>query len=201
MIVRAMGDSAVVTGVSFVPEVYYTEDGKYYPICGHYFWDSNWGATLVCNVLGFQFGTCEATEVSYNIDAMPVGRCTPDIDFKLDACTGGGNDFGNFNYHDGWCRQGNNIGVRVVCSQITSPTESSTESPTTVPTKSPTESSNSPNTYTPLTDSNIKTAALLWVSDQAAATSTYGLVDMWNVAKVTDMSYSKSIYIVKNELK
>jgi hypothetical protein len=45
------------------------------------------------------------------------------------------------------------------------------------------------NTYTPLTDSNIKTAAQLWVSNQASATSTYGLVHTWDLSRVTNLAY------------
>jgi hypothetical protein len=45
------------------------------------------------------------------------------------------------------------------------------------------------NTYTPLTDSNIKTASQLWVSDQASATSTYGLVNTWDLSQVTSLEY------------
>jgi hypothetical protein len=41
--------------------------------------------------------------------------------------------------------------------------------------------------YTPLTDSNIKTAAQLWVSNQASATSTYGLVYKWDLSQVTSL--------------
>jgi surface protein len=44
------------------------------------------------------------------------------------------------------------------------------------------------NTYTPLTDSNIKTAAQLWVSNQASATSTYGLVNTWDLSQVTSLA-------------
>jgi hypothetical protein len=55
-------------------------------------------------------------------------------------------------------------------------------------------------TYTPLTDSNIKTAAKLWISDQTSATSTYGLVHSWDVTNVTDMSKSKSIMVVEVRL-
>jgi surface protein len=43
------------------------------------------------------------------------------------------------------------------------------------------------NAYTPLTDSNIKTAAQLWVSNQASATSTYGLVATWDLLQVTTL--------------
>jgi surface protein len=52
------------------------------------------------------------------------------------------------------------------------------------PTASPTESLN---TYTPLTDSNIKTAAILWVSDETSATSTYGPVHTWELSQVTSL--------------
>ncbi len=53
---------------------------------------------------------------------------------------------------------------------------------------------------TPLTDSNIRTAAQLWVSNEGDATSTYGPVHLWDVVTVTDMSTSKSIRIVENAL-
>jgi hypothetical protein len=56
------------------------------------------------------------------------------------------------------------------------------------------------NTYTPLKDSNIKTAAQLLVSDQASATSTYGLVHTWDLAQVTNMNACKSIRILENDL-
>ncbi len=52
------------------------------------------------------------------------------------------------------------------------------------------------NTHTPLTDSNIKTAAQLWVSNQASATSTYGLVHTWDLSQVTNTSGSKPIRIL-----
>jgi surface protein len=45
------------------------------------------------------------------------------------------------------------------------------------------------NAYTPLTDSNIKTAAQLWVSNQASATSTYGLLHTWDLSQVTSLAY------------
>jgi hypothetical protein len=51
------------------------------------------------------------------------------------------------------------------------------------------------NTYTPLTDSNIKSAAQLWVSDPASAASAYGDISMWDVCQVTYMYNSKSIRI------
>ncbi len=44
------------------------------------------------------------------------------------------------------------------------------------------------NTYTPLSDSNIKTAAQLWVSHQASAASTYGRVHTWDLSLVTSLA-------------
>jgi hypothetical protein len=45
------------------------------------------------------------------------------------------------------------------------------------------------NIYTPLTDSNIKTAAQLWVSNQASAASAYGLAHTWDLSQVTSLEY------------
>jgi hypothetical protein len=59
------------------------------------------------------------------------------------------------------------------------------------------------NTYTPLTDSNIKTASELWGVKKASATSTYGLIHTWDLSQVTnltkvwcgyDAAYCGSIY-------
>ena len=41
---------------------------------------------------------------------------------------------------------------------------------------------------TPITDANVKTAVDLWVSDSAAATTTYGNISTWDVSQVTNMS-------------
>ena len=30
--------------------------GQWHPICGHIFWDNNFGADLFCKILGYQFG-------------------------------------------------------------------------------------------------------------------------------------------------
>ena len=41
---------------------------------------------------------------------------------------------------------------------------------------------------TAITDANIQTAVDLWISDSAAATTTYGAISDWDVSQVTDMS-------------
>ena len=45
---------------------------------------------------------------------------------------------------------------------------------------------------TPITDSNINTAADQWVSKEATARSTYGDISEWDVSAVTTMHESKS---------
>jgi hypothetical protein len=42
--------------------------------------------------------------------------------------------------------------------------------------------------YTPLSDFNIRTAAQLWASNQTSATSTYGLVQTWDLSQVTSLA-------------
>jgi hypothetical protein len=54
------------------------------------------------------------------------------------------------------------------------------------------------NNYTPLTDSNIKTAAQLWVSNQASATLTYGLVHTWDLSGVTSLQNVWCGYVTTN---
>ena len=40
----------------------------------------------------------------------------------------------------------------------------------------------------PLTNDTIKTAVTLWITDEEEATEIYGLINEWDVSKVTDMS-------------
>ena len=109
---RAQGGATVHEGKAFVPEVRF--QGKYHPICGHYFWDDNVGATNFCNLLGFKNGKIKRTKVAYDVDAMPVGRCKPGE--ALNNCTRGGNRWGNFDYSNGWCKKGKRVGFTVTCA-------------------------------------------------------------------------------------
>ncbi len=107
----------IVAGVPFTPEVFYEEEGDYFPICGHYFWDNNYGATMACRSLGFDIGVLYHTFAVYEKAAMPVGNCVPDFDLDLAHCTGGGNLWGNLpGYYDGYCGPGNAIGIDITCS-------------------------------------------------------------------------------------
>ena len=108
---RAQDGKPVQEGKAFVPEVLF--EGKYHPICGHFFWDNNASATAVCNLLGFNNGKMTITRAKYNVDAMPVGRCKTGE--ELTKCTGGGNAWGNFTGIDGRCKKGKEVGVTVTC--------------------------------------------------------------------------------------
>ena len=112
-LVRAQGGDTVQEGKAFVPEVLFK--GQYYPICGHYFWDNNNGATTFCNLLGFQIGKITRIHVVYDVDAMPVGKCKSGE--ALTKCTDGGNAWGeiDFDYNPGSCKKGSKSGVTLTC--------------------------------------------------------------------------------------
>jgi len=110
--VRIAPGNILGAGRNMYPEVRYNE--RWYPICGHYFWDNNHGATTFCKALGFNSGTRGKTRVAFNQNAMPVGKCGAGQ--KLDKCKNGGHAWGNLNYRNGWCKKGKKIGVSVKCS-------------------------------------------------------------------------------------
>ena len=74
---------------AFVPNVNF--EGEWYPICGHWFWNSNDGATIVCQKLGFDSGTQQELDATFTKDAIQVGRCNPGE--ELTSCTAGGNSW------------------------------------------------------------------------------------------------------------
>ena len=112
-IVRRQGGTKPVENEAFVPEVLYQD--KYYPICGHHFWNNNNGATTVCKVLGFSSGTLIITKAKYIVDAMPIGSCNSGE--PLDKCTGGENHWGDFAALSNRCKKGvENVGIQVICT-------------------------------------------------------------------------------------
>ena len=80
-------------------------DFEWYPICGHFFWDNNVGATLICNKLGNNSGAVfRHPGEKYLHSSFKVGKCN--INENLLNCTGGCNDYqvggycGNQNMND-----------------------------------------------------------------------------------------------------
>ena len=94
-----------------MPEVLF--EGKYYPICGHYFWSSTDGATTVCNLLGFKNAQMTQTKDAYDVDAIPVGTCKSGE--PLTKCTIDGNiAWGDWVNHP-YCKKGKLVGFTLTC--------------------------------------------------------------------------------------
>jgi len=106
--------SSISTGTQFVPYVWHGSD--WYPVCGHYFRDTNNGATAICKRLGFTSGQVYFTQEIYEKDSMPIGNCNAGE--VLTSCNLGGNAWGNFDYSNGQCKAGLHIGVNVSCSGV-----------------------------------------------------------------------------------
>ena len=83
---------------------------KWFPICGHWFWDDNNGATAFCRKLGYPSGTVARTFHSYDENSLKVGGCLPGED--LSDCSGGGNEY-RTTYS---CKPGNKEAVSITCS-------------------------------------------------------------------------------------
>jgi len=93
------------------PEVM-VSDGKWSPICGHWFWNNNNGATLFCKELGFNHGiVIKRQDKPLGSDAIRVGQCLSND--KWLNCKGGFN-LGICNNCD-HCRAGNKASVEIKC--------------------------------------------------------------------------------------
>ena len=97
-------------------EIYQNE--KWMPICGHWFWDNNKGASLFCQQLGYKIGIVKQESIARQVplpdDGFRIGECkTNDI---WGQCTGGCNDHTIGGTHCSDCRSGAMAGLRIECS-------------------------------------------------------------------------------------
>jgi len=60
-------------------------DDKWFPICGHYFWNDNHGVDAFCRELGFTTGSRKISNANYGEDAIKVGACRAGEDIR--SCT------------------------------------------------------------------------------------------------------------------
>ena len=99
------------------PEIYW--NGKWTPICGHYFWDNDNGAKLFCQKLGLVNGKIKGKGSKLTDDAIRIGACS-DSDNQLFGCTGGCNDLkvgGNCtNDERGVCTKGQPAKIEIECN-------------------------------------------------------------------------------------
>ena len=77
------------------PEIWL--NNQWSPICGHYFWSNDYGATLFCQNLNsthtYGIATKKDSAIPLTSDGIRVGACKSQ-DSSLSSCTGGCNDFG-----------------------------------------------------------------------------------------------------------
>ena len=97
-------------------------NNKWSPICGHFFWGNDYGATLFCQQLNSTYTSGIAIR-RYNIplasDGIRIGKCT-DQDNSLSSCTDGCNDFPQLggvcsNMANAKCGAGKKATVEVQC--------------------------------------------------------------------------------------
>ena len=91
-------------------------DGQWHPICGHIFWDNDFGADLFCKILGYQFGiirpesNSESRQVPLPKDGIRIGECNEE-DTNLKHCTERDNDL-SFPSN---CKQEEMAGIKIDC--------------------------------------------------------------------------------------
>ena len=90
-------------------------NGRFYPICGHWFWDSEFGAKTFCQKLGYMNGNItkeRSSEKKYTEDSIRVGKCLEGE--ELESCSGGCNDKG-IGKGCSDCVAGERVGVTIAC--------------------------------------------------------------------------------------
>ena len=89
------------------PEVFY--NGKWSPICGHVFWDNQFGATLFCNQInetylsGFEYNS---GSILYD-DSVSIGGCNKNTESLLEC--------GSFDENYGGCSLGDGASIAIKC--------------------------------------------------------------------------------------
>ena len=124
--VRNTGGAPVEDGVAFQPEVWWEGSSGdhqpgWYPICGRWFWDNDYGASLVCQALsrgrGCTSGTSLSAQNAFSTDAVAIGQCQSS-DTSLYSCSGGYNHWDTWAYHGkNGCRAGQGVGVNITCNK------------------------------------------------------------------------------------
>ena len=97
------------------PEVFL--NGKWSPICGHWFWDNNHGADLFCQKLDptFTSGTItKRRDKPLESDGIRIGKCLGGDQWL--GCSGGCNDLGTGN-GCAQCAAGQGASVEIHCER------------------------------------------------------------------------------------
>ena len=90
---------------------------KWSPICGHWFWNNQYGAELFCQKMGYTSGTLvngiEVRGGPYSRDAIRVGQCNNGD--TLERCTGGCNEYEVGNGGCANCVAGEDVKIKIAC--------------------------------------------------------------------------------------
>ena len=104
-------------------------NGMFSPICGHWFWDNEYGAQSFCQTLGYTNGSIisggkySEPGDKYTVDAITIGKCYAGE--ELETCSGGCNDkaVGNGCAE---CATGESVKMIINCEGHNKGTEAST---------------------------------------------------------------------------
>jgi len=89
-------------------------NGKWNPICGHYFWDTDYGCSAVCASLGYSYsGTRTHSREVLTVPSIEVGKCNQNEGIL--GCTAAH----NYYTESSWCNIGNGIGNKCTCTGST----------------------------------------------------------------------------------
>ena len=103
------------------PMIFY--NNTWSPICGHYFWDNNYGANIFCQKLGYTNGTVSPKKEDRHLgvylqDSLRVGKCRSSNSY-LTSCSGGCNDLkiGGVCYEneEANCTAGQAVKITITC--------------------------------------------------------------------------------------
>ena len=93
-------------------------EGKFRPICGHFFWDDKNGVNLFCRKLGYMTGKITAKRLQIDDDAVQIGKCISGAESfsqcGIGSCTP--MEVGGTKQRHCRCRAGEKAGFRVTCS-------------------------------------------------------------------------------------
>ena len=87
-------------------------NNRWTPICGHWFWDNQIGASLFCKKLGYDSGTVsgKGSGQKYSVDSFLIGRCK--IGDKIERCTDNANRY-EISY---LCRRSQAVRINIQCT-------------------------------------------------------------------------------------
>ena len=91
-------------------------NGQWVPICGHFFWNNNIGASLFCQQLGFEYGSIKERLI-LPIDGLRVGLCLHGdkwLQCSHDSCNQ--LEVGGHCNNGGQCTKGQKAGVSIECT-------------------------------------------------------------------------------------